>query len=135
MFTPDEATRKILDQLGASHRTSASVAKGIKAEIIDLTTKQPYAMAYGSSDAEAVSAAAKLALTAPKPLTRAQQADPTYQKAKDLEAQLAARDAELAELRAQMAEGKRGRKGKAQHDPPERQADETAEEAEPALQI
>lgn len=101
MFQPDEDTIKILDRLDASYRFRHDTKRGIVCEIVDKTTGIGYADATGPDEPGALRVAAEAALTAPKPLTKAQQADPTYLKAKELEAKVAEQEAELEQLRAQ----------------------------------
>jgi hypothetical protein len=62
-------------------------------EVIDLTTRKPYAYGESPDESSAVELAVANAKTAPKPLTPAQQADAAFVDAQ----------AEIARLRAELA--------------------------------
>lgn len=103
MFQPEGAVIETLQKLDATYRFRHDTKRGIVCDIIDLTTGQAYVSEVGDTEPKALEIAAKAALTAPKPLTRAQMADPTYAAAKEMEAKLEAQEKELAELREQIA--------------------------------
>jgi len=90
----------IRDSFGHFETDPASPSQ-VWAEIIDKTTGQGYCKVAGANESEALDNAVAAALTAPKPLTAAQKADPNFvsQAARiaELEAKLAAATAKPSE--------------------------------------
>lgn len=120
--TPPEA-QAILERLDSNYRLRHTGAKmkrsqhgdwevdvpgKIFCEIIDNTTGESYVTAEGSTESDALVNAARLAITAPKPLTRAQRAsrdevDAAIAKARTADAKVAEAEAEIKKLRAQVS--------------------------------
>lgn len=75
-------------------------------DIVCNTTKTLYASATHDNEAEALEAALNKAEAAPKPLTPAQQFDAERQRSTGV---IAAKDARIAELEAQLAEAQKPR--------------------------
>ena len=119
MYNVPEDKMRILDGLNASFRFRAIMAGSyqptlgserkevssqegnIVCEIIDKTTGTTYAEAAGHGEAAAFDAAIKLAVTAPKPLTPAQQYAAQLGVSNDEKAKL---EAQVKELQAKLAQ-------------------------------
>lgn len=71
-------------------------------DVFDKTTNQLFFSATGTTEAEAFALALEGAVTADKPLTPAQKSDPRFAKIAESESALAAANARIAELEAQV---------------------------------
>jgi hypothetical protein len=86
-----------IERLIADKQLPEGIFNAVQAEAIDLTTGIRYAVAYGTSEAEAIGKLIELIPNAPKPKTQAQQATDHANE------EIRKRDAEIAQLKAQIA--------------------------------
>lgn len=102
MFTPDSTTQARLTKLGANYRFRLhGPTSRFHCHIIDIQTGKTYASGEGGTEPEALGNAVTAAESAAKPMTKAQRADP---RLSELLSSAAAKDEEIAQLRARIAE-------------------------------